>query len=324
MKASYLAILLLFIHVGCTTKYKLMVEGENFDALTKITDEKKVCFSPNGGENNTNLTFCCYDQGNSMNVYMKDKVLSSAIIQKTSGQNFNTSPSYCKANNKIVFQYFNRNNFDIYYINAQQGKAITQVTSTDENEYNPDWSSDGKMIIFEKGSTPKTFIKYTSNYVYKKGIHVTENQIWIKNVETGELKMVGQGSFPMFSPDDKYITYVKYDLNKAKTNETGTIWIMDIEGENQKQLTGPELGYASVPAWSPDGKHLVFQLTKNQKKDSDIYTIDIDGENLKQHTINKSQDFGAYWSEDGFIYFSSDRGGKAKKYVIWRFKANVS
>lgn len=308
---------------SCTTSYLMIAEGESFDALTKITDDKKICMLPHGGDMNSNLVFCGLDEAGSFNIYMKDNALSSAFIQKTSGTNFNVFPNYCRSNDKIAFQYWGRTNFDIYYINAKSGKAITQVTNTDENEYNPCWSNDGKMIVFEKGSTPKSYITYKTNG-YVKGIKVTENQIWIKNLETGELKMIGQGSFPKFSPDGTQLVYVKYELNKKKTDETGTIWTMTADGENEKQITAPDLGYATCPNWSPDGKNLIFQLTKTDKTDSDIYTINSEGDNLKQHTINKSQDFAPYWTTDNYVYFSSDRGSKTGKYLIWRFKINVN
>lgn len=307
---------------SCKTSYLMISAGESFDALTKITDDKKVCILPNGGNNGKNLVFAGLEEDGSFNIYMKDNVLSSALIQKTSGKNFNIFPCYCPINDKIVFQYMSRTDFDIYYINANSGKAITQITSTDENEYNPCWSNDGKMIVFEKGVTPKSYVLYKSN-AYVGGVKITENQIWIKNLETGELKMVGQGSYPKFSPDDKKLVFVKYDLNRTKTSETGTIWTMSIDGENQKQITGPDLGYATCPCWSPDGKSIAFQLTKRDKPDSDIYTIGIEGENLKQHTLNKSQDFAPFWTTDNYLFFSSDRGSKTGDYLIWRFKMNV-
>lgn len=307
---------------SCQTSYLMISEGESFDALTKITDDKKVCILPNGGDDGKNLVFSGLEEDGSFNIYMKDNVLSSTLIQKTIGKNFNIFPCYSAVNDKIVFQYMSRTNFDIYYINANSGKAITQITSTDENEYNPSWSNDGKMIVFEKGTTPRSYITYKSN-AYVGGIKITENQIWIKNLETGELKMVGQGSYPKFSHDDKRLVFVKYDLNRFKTSETGTIWTMLIDGENQKQITGPDLGYATCPCWSPDGKNIAFQLTKKDKTDSDIYTIGVEGENLKQHTLNKSQDFAPYWTSDNYLFFSSDRGSKTGKYLIWRFKINV-
>ena len=36
-------------------------------------------------------------------------------------------------------------------------------------------------------------------------------------------------------------------------------------------------------------------------------------------TINKSFDGEPYWANDGYIYFTSDRGGIDRHYQIWRF-----
>ena len=57
---------------------------------------------------------------------------------------------------------------------------------------------------------------------------------------------------------------------------------MSIDGDSPRQLTNSDLGYATFPNWSPDGKYIVFQLSKKNKEDADIYTIDVDGEYLKQ------------------------------------------
>lgn len=307
---------------GCAPKAFLMTsEGENFDALTQISDSDKPCLYPYGGDLGENLVYVSREEDGSFNLYMKEKVLTKAVVQKTSGKNVNLAPAFCNANNRIVFQYFDKNNFDIYYIEAGKGKAITQVTNTDDDEYNPSWSPDGNLIVFEKGATPKTYAvaSQKSSKVYD-GVAVKKNQIWLKDLKSKELKMIGEGSFPKVSPDGKNITFVKYDLDKSKSRETGTLWIMSIEGDSPRQITDVNLGYATNPNWSPDSKNLIFQLTKKNKTDADIYVIDVNGENLRQYTVNKSNDFAPYWSIDDYIYFSSDRGAKASKYQIWRFK----
>jgi len=323
MKKFFCFLPIIFILSSCATKvYQLTSEGEYFDALTKITESEKPIFYPNGGDFGDNLVFVAKEDDGAYNIYMKEKVLYKAIIQKTGGQNINLSPTYCAVNSRIAFQYFDKTNYDIYYIEAGKGKAITQVTNTDEDEYNPSWSPDGNSIIFEKGSTPRTYIQATkrASKVEYKGVSVSKNQVWLKDLKSKELKMLGIGSFPKISPDGKSIAFVKYDIDKNKSMETGTLWIMTIDGDSQKQITNINLGYATSPNWSPDGKNIIFQLTKKNKEDSDIYVIDINGENLKQYTVNKSNDFAPIWTADDFIYFCSDRGAKANQYQIWRFK----
>ncbi len=324
-KAFFLIILCILFGVSCNSSKKVfetISTGETFDALTQITDSDKYCSYPNGGDFGDNLVFVSTENDGSINIYMKDKVLNKAIVEKTSGKNINMAPSYCTANNRIAFQYWDKDNFDIYYIEADKVKAITQLTNTDDDEFNPSWSPDGNIIVFEKGSIPQY---YTINIIEgnKKQTYVTsitKNQIWLKDLKTKELKMLGIGSFPKISPDGKSISFIRYDLDQKKKNSFGTLWIMGVDGENPKQITNVNLGSVTHPNWSPDGKNLVFQLTKKNKVDSDIYTVDINGETLKQHTLNKSGDYQPYWSADNYIYFASDRGAKAKRFQIWRFK----
>ncbi len=320
MKYNLIPLVVSLVLLGCSSKtYQMTSEGENFETLSLISDSDKPCLYPNGGDLGENLVYISRDEDGVYNVYMKEKVLTKAVTQKTAGKNLILAPNYCSANDRIVFQYFDKTNFDIYYIDASKGKAITQVTNTDEDEYNPAWSPDGNLIIFEKGATPKTYAVTNGKHTYS-GVEVKKNQIWLKDLKTKELKMLGEGSFPKFSPDSKSIAYVRYDLDKSKSKETGTIWIMSTEGDSPRQITDVNLGYATSPNWSPDGKNLIFQLTKKNKADSDIYVVDINGENLRQYTLNKSNDFAPYWSVDDYIYFSSDRGTKANKYQILRFK----
>lgn len=156
-----------------------------------------------------------------------------------------------------------------------------------------------------------------------QSVSVNRNQIWSKDLVTGELKMIGVGCSPKFSPDGKYIMYVAYEIDKksiTSSGQIGTIWIMSSNGENPKQVVPSSLGSASSPCWSPDGKYLIFSLKKKGKKDTDLYTISVQGEDLKQLTTNTSNDFSPHWTEDNYIYFVSDRGSKRGKYQIWRFK----
>ncbi len=327
MKRYFLLALLIGAITGCSSKaYQTILDGESLDGLKKITDFDRPSFYPNGGDFGDNLIFISQEKDGSYNIYMKERVFGNPIIQKTSGQNVNLAPNYCSANNRIAFQYFDKTNYDIYYIEAGKGKAITQMTYTPENEFNPSWSPDGNILVFEQGFSPKTYVLPTpkaSKIVYK-GAVVAKNQIWLKDLKSKELKKIGTGSFPKVSPDGKSIAFIKYTFDKSKSDEIGTLWTMATDGESQKQITNAKLGYATNPNWSPDGKSLVFQLSKRNKVDSDIYVVDTNGENLKQITTNKSNDFDPYWTTDDYVYFTSDRGDKKNNFQIWRFKIKSS
>lgn len=299
---------LILLSNSCSTSYVTQATDESFEQLTKITDIGKPCFGPNGGNENKDLFFSVLEEGGYFNIYRKENATLPAISQKTFGNGLFLWPNYNEENGQLVFQNFDGRSFNIFTINAtSKGKAITSITNTDENDYNPAWSPDGTKIIFEKGVSPKEYVR--TNRANKKAIKyqsvkISSNQLWVKNLESGELKMIGNGSFPKFSPDGKYIAYVKYESVRSKGRSTiiGTIWIMTTDGETNVKLTNANTGYATRPNWAPNSRSIIFQLTKKDKIDSDLYSIDITGENLMQFTTNISNDFAPYWTNDGYIF----------------------
>lgn len=296
---------------GCKTKapvpavvsYEIQTDGELLTALTKVT-ENPNCGYPFGGDDNGILFFTYVADGKgNCNIYKKESPMANSMVQMT-GMDNTYNPAYSKAADKIAF----RMNGDIYTMPVSKGKALTQITSTsDYGEYHPCFSPDGKFIIYDRVS--QTY----SNGSYK---YYTENsEIWIKNLQTGENMLLGKGYEPSFSADGKKIVYSKFGSSMS------SIWIMDVDGENQCKITDNNtIKYAYLPRFSPDGKNILFYAEDKKDGNVDLYVIPVDGGDLMRLTMNKSWDGEAYWSTDGYIYFASDRGGTAKKYNIWRFK----
>lgn len=327
MKKNYLLLAVsavVLASCGGTQEFAITSGGENLSALTKITDGDGPCISPFGGDYGKNLFFAQGEKkGYSVyyNIYKKDNPLANVSAQKTSGDNFNYSPVYCEAIDKIAFRCKNEGMkaSDIFMMDGSQGKALRQITeSTNDFENHPSFSSDGTYIAYDKQSY-SYYATYSSRSSLLTGVAgttvVQHSDVWIKNLKTGETTLLGNGYQPCFSPDDKQIAYVKYSGDARSTS----IYIMNADGTNQLQVTDAKKGYAFNPRWSPDGKKIIFQASRKDKKDADIYIVDIDGENLVQLTTNKSEDITPYWTKDGYIYFASDRGGKKGNYQIWRF-----
>jgi TolB protein len=83
------------------------------------------------------------------------------------------------------------------------------------------------------------------------------------------------------------------------SNRTGTpeIWLMDEGGGNQKRIT--ETGrYHQTPAWSPDGKSIVF-CANYDGSNIDVYTMRLDGTALERITDYIEMDSTPEYSPDG-------------------------
>ncbi len=82
----------------------------------------------------------------------------------------------------------------------------------------------------------------------------------------------------------------------------------------QVQPTPTSIYYFN-PHWSADGRRLVFESTKDGK--SAIYTIGVDGSDLRRLTDGKTTDGQPRWSGDGKkIVFYSERDGHLQLYVM--------
>ena len=321
MKKAVLFLFSIALLVSSCGTLAVVSGGEVLDTLTKVTDSDEPCGYPFGGDNGKNLFYAGRSNGKYFNIYFKENAFSSAVGEKTNGKNMNTSPAYCDVTKKIAFSCQNEgmSTSDIYMMNSNQGRALSPITeSSDAYESSPSFNNDGTMLVYDKISY--TYLKKGKTTLWNLSapnlIVVQHSEIWTKNLVTGENTLLGTGAEPAFSPDGKRIAYTKYSTDAKSCS----LWVMDVDGSNPMQITDAKRGIAHNPAWSPDGKHLVFQTYKKDKKDYDIYIVDTDGENLTQITTNKSWDGEPYWSNDGFIYFTSDRGNKPNNFQIWRFK----
>ena len=86
---------------------------------------------------------------------------------------------------------------------------------------------------------------------------------------------------------------------------------------------------------SPDGKTVIFVVTTSDlpraKRNSHIWAMDIDGQNVRQWTVSDRSEFSPLWSPDGKqILFTSSKDGSANLYLMnaggseWRKITNIS
>ena len=88
--------------------------------------------------------------------------------------------------------------------------------------------------------------------------------------------------------------YAKIVFSSNRDDARYEIFTMDIDGGEPMQITNNRHDSFS-PTWSPNGRQIAFN------RDSHIYAIDTDGENLRQLTKHKNneQDLHPDWSPDG-------------------------
>jgi len=190
------------------------------------------------------------------------------------------TPVWSPAGTRIVFHAYapdtnNHYRYAIYLLNIQcilQGENCKPKPTFLVEGINPDWSPDGKKIVYQGG--------YESAH---RGIYVVDVQNPSEPVKIGEC----DGS-PQWSPDGtKIVSFCK-----------GTIQIIDANGDNVVKYASD--GYD--PKWSPDGKKIAFIGTETldshlgQPLDiegnilsSAIFIIDANGTNITRLTQSNDE-----------------------------------
>ncbi|MEA1985598.1 MAG: hypothetical protein U9N13_08120 [Euryarchaeota archaeon] len=146
--------------------------------------------------------------------------------------------------------------------------------------------------------------------------------IWIMNPDGSgkkQLTSTTENEYAMgidFSPDGNKIVYVsrnsfdRTNLSAFKGFST-TIWTMDADGANKKQLmaANESLDYY-YPSWSPDGTKIAFEDRNDAGNRVNVVVMDADGLNLTILTANTGSGGFPQWSpkEDKIVFVSSEDG----------------
>ncbi|AFS77657.1 beta propeller repeat domain-containing protein, WD40-like protein [Gottschalkia acidurici 9a] len=106
--------------------------------------------------------------------------------------------------------------------------------------------------------------------------------------------------YPVYSSDGSKIMFIS--TPKSQTSLESSIWIMDQDGSNKKEIMKAD-GFINKAVFSPDQNRIYFSKSTSYKNFSpiarkshhgfDIYSISIDGKDLKQLTFDKSYNLGS-------------------------------
>jgi Tol biopolymer transport system component len=114
---------------------------------------------------------------------------------------------------------------------------------------------------------------------------------------------------PDLSPDGSQVAY----RMASGRGDQADIWLMNVDGSDKRNLTRDASLSNWAPAWSPDGKWLCFNSTRDGVANR-IWLMDPDGGNLQLVT----EGWGEYcdWSPDGqrIVYAAAPDGGS---YDLW-------
>jgi serine/threonine protein kinase len=127
------------------------------------------------------------------------------------------------------------------FLIQSDGSGLKVLSTLPGGDFEPDWSPDGNRILF-------TSLRDSSEY--KTG-HIYVMDILSENVDRLTDSSLTQRS-ARWSPDGSQIAY------EDNRNSVPQVFIMDQDGNNVIPFTNVGENPALHPAWSPDGRNIVF------------------------------------------------------------------
>lgn len=214
--------------------------------------------------------------------------------------------------NTLVFSGNGNGGNDLYLINLSTNK-VNRLTDTPDNERTPSFDSTGDFVV------------YTASLDSEKG-----SQLYIQSVNGGARRQItfdktAYDLFPRFSRDGTKIIFCR--ANKRRPYSMGgytwddyDIYIIDVNGENLKQITKQKFGIAISPNFTDNEKQIIFSGSMRGSNGSKLYLVDITNSESNIREIGDGSE--PMLSRNGkMIAFISDRKIKYE-YQVWTSDTN--
>ncbi len=240
-------------------------------------------------------------------------VIAVVVVAGVAGSAPSAQATFPGKPGPIAFQRFvdpkDEENSQIFSI-ARPGAKARKLTSQG-NGFNPDYSPDGRRIVFERrfgGVSPDAIVTMGSDGSSPALIETT----------CTAAPCLGDNS-PAWSPDGDRLVFERAFGPIVKDQAEGGLELFTANaGGSGEQLILDIAGNVREPhdaQWSPDGKRIavtILNIKAKPRNGSAIYVLNADGSNFRRITPMRLNAGSPDWSPDGKrIAFNSSYEGQA-------------
>ena len=224
------------------------------------------------------------------------------------------------------------------------GRDLHQITHVAGDAIHPDWSPDGRTIVFELDTEaganvafmgpdggpirvvpapPGTFEGQPSftpdgRHVLFTQFNGSEEATWIMRLDGSGRRRItagpGDATDPNAAPDGRSFSYVGVHDHNWEVEQA--LFTSRLDGTGQRQLTSFDTEVAIKQDWAPDGRRLVFTDNAdhvNPDRSANLGTIRSDGGGVRSLTHFTDPEINAYagsYSPDGrqIVFRYEDHG----------------
>jgi dipeptidyl aminopeptidase/acylaminoacyl peptidase len=203
---------------------------------------------------------------------------------------------------------------DRIWMSPTDGGDAIAMTSTEQSSWDPVFSKDGKRLYFlsARGEQGITQLWSLNLAVGGEAQQLTklerdadqirlspdESQLLLVLADEPTEQALVEGAEPSVTDRLQFkADYIGY-LNRQRDH----IYTLDLASAELTQITNGDYDDYE-PAWSPDGKQIVFVSNRTEEPDanfnSDLWLVNADGSKLKQLTNNPAADMTPVWHPNG-------------------------
>ncbi|HEX2092882.1 MAG TPA: S9 family peptidase [Longimicrobiaceae bacterium] len=161
---------------------------------------------------------------------------------------------------------FLEDGFTHIFVVSAAGGTPRQVTSGNFDHGAPQWTPDGRSIVFSGLREPE------AEYLWR------ESEIYSVDVATGAVRQLtrrkGPDTAPVVSPDGRHVAYLGYDFTDD-TYRDNELYVMNADGSNVRLLTGSFERAPESVRWAPDGREIYFNVPSEGSYN--VYAATLDG-----------------------------------------------
>jgi Tol biopolymer transport system component len=213
-------------------------------------------------------------------------------------------PRFSPDGRRIVFVRVRGLASHLWIVNAD-GSQPRQITFGSAEDAYPEFSPDGKRVLFTRsvwkgglalfpspyeiafdggqlrqllpeGNLSGTYFPGGKRICFSGG---SPQGIWSMNRDRSGKRFLGEGSAPAVSPDSRRILFPGEPYNQS-------LWIMNADGSARRQIYAGT-GYIARPAFTPDGRQILFLAQDDPNGTGEIMLLNVDGSGARAIGSNR-------------------------------------
>jgi Tol biopolymer transport system component len=206
-------------------------------------------------------------------------------LRELTTRNGDSEPAWSPDGSKVAFKRWTTRECERpwrdcarIWVVGGDGRGARAITPASWRTERPDWSPDGKRIVFVRLEDD------LNPWANKADLYVmrSDGSAIRQLAETA-----GDDDSPAWSPDGRLIVFT------SEQHGDYDIYVMQADGSGIRQIThtpAPEVS----PSWSPDGKQIVFQDVDHR-----LVVMNADGSGRRTIGYTQAADGQPVWSPDG-------------------------